>query len=116
MMNPEQRAERQATMMQDTLGLSDELTADVKEVLGIYAKKMQEARAEANGDWEAMRSTMQKMRQEQNEELEAILGEEQWAKWEAITAERMQQRGQRGRGNRQGPEKKKDKKKDTKTE
>lgn len=117
MMSPEERVERQATMMQDSLQLTDELTSEVKEVLSVYAKKMQDARAEANGDWASMRTTMQTLRQEQNEELEAVLGEEKWTQWEAITADMMQRRqdrrGERG-GNRQGKEK--GKKKDTRTE
>lgn len=113
MMNPEERVDRQVTMMQDSLQLSDELTADLKEVLTVYAKKMQEARSDANGDRESMRTTMQTLRQEQNEELEAILGEEKWTQWETITAEMMQRRQDR-RGDRQG--KAKGKKKDTRTE
>ncbi|PHN05611.1 hypothetical protein [Flavilitoribacter nigricans] len=116
MMDPEQRVERQATMMQDSLELTDELTAEVKEVLSVYAKKMQEARAEANGDWGSMRTTMQTLREEQNQELEAVLGEEKWTQWEAISAEMMQRR-QEMRGERRGEQgKKKGKKKDTRTE
>lgn len=115
-MDPEQRAERQATQMHDTLQLSDDMTAEVKAVLLVYAKKMQEARTQANGDWEAMRGTMQTLRKEQDEELAAMIGEEQWAKWETIRAG-MMQRGPRGEGapgQEQGGKKRK--KKDTKTD
>lgn len=102
MMNPEQRAERQAAMMQDSLLLSDELTADVQEVLLVYAKKMQTARTESDGDWQTMRGTMQTLRKEQNEELAAILGEEKWARWEKITAQFAQRRGEGQEGRRPG--------------
>lgn len=105
--NPEQRAERQASFMQDKLQLDDELTAEVQEVLLVYTQKMKDARDEADGDWSAMRTTMQTLRTEQNEELEAILGEEQWTKWEAIMAETRGNREGRGRG-RKGKGKKKD--------
>lgn len=114
MMDSEQRVERQAAMMRDSLGLTDELTAEIKEVLTIYTKKMVDARTEANGDRESMRSAMQNMRKEQNEELAAILGEEKWAQWEAITANMGQ--GMRGQRDGGGQGKKKGKKKDTRTD
>lgn len=101
-MNPEQMAERQATMMQDSLLLSDDLTAEVENVLMVYAKKMQEARSNAQGDRESMRETMQTLRSEQNEELQAMLGDEKWAKWETIQAEMMKNRGQRGQRGERG--------------
>lgn len=111
-MDPEQRAERQATMMQDSLLLTDELTAEVEAVLLVYAEKMGAAREEAQGDFGAMRETMQNLRNEQNEELQALLTEEQWTKWEAIQTAMMQNRGQRPRGEG-GRGKKKDKSKKT---
>lgn len=98
MMDPEQRAERQSAMMKDSLMLSDELTAEVKAVLLVYAKKMQEARTSANGDWEAMRGSMESLRKEQDEELQAVVGDENWAKWDTIRTQMMENRGQRGRG------------------
>ena len=109
--NPEQRAERQATLMQEKLELDENLTAEVKEVLLVYTKKMKDARDEAGEDRSAMRTTMQTLRTEQNEELQAILGEEQWTKWEAVVAETSGNREGRTRGG-----KGKGKKKDTKTE
>ena len=119
-MDPEQRAERQANMMKDSLMLTDDLTAEVKAVLLVYAKKMQEARTAADGDWDAMRGTMQTLRKEQDEELQAMIGDENWTKWEAIRGEMMQRgpRGPREGGPEQGqPEQGgKKKKKDTKTE
>jgi hypothetical protein len=113
MMNSEERIERQSVMMQDSLGLTDELTAEVKEVLTVYAKKFEDARAEADGDRSAMREIMQTLRKEQNEELAAVLGEEKWAQWETITENMMQNRQDR-RGNRQG--RGRGKKKDTRTD
>lgn len=110
MMDPEQRVERQATMMKDSLALTDELTAEVKEVLTVYAKKMQEARTQADGDMQSMRGTMQTLRKEQNEELAAVLGEEKWARWEAVTAKMMENRDGPRRG---GQGRSKGKKKDT---
>lgn len=109
MMNPEQRAERQAAIMQDSLLLSDETRADVQEVLTIYLKKMQESFQSANGDRASMRASLQTLRREQSEELAAIIGEEKWAQWEKMTSERRRDartRGQeRRRGGRQGKQK-----------
>lgn len=115
MMNPEQRAERQAAIMQDSLLLSDELTAEVQEVLTIYAGKMKEAWTTADGDRQSMRASMQSLRKEQSEELEAILGEEKWSRWESIRAN-MDRRGPRNRGQGQERGKKKGTKKDSRTE
>jgi hypothetical protein len=114
-MDPEQRAERQASMMKDSLQLTDDLTAEVKAVLLVYTKKMQEARQSSQGDWSAMRGTMQTLREEQDEELQALLTAEQWTKWETIRAAMMQNRGPRTQGERERG-KGKDKEKTKKTE
>ncbi|MEZ4992595.1 MAG: hypothetical protein R2824_19390 [Saprospiraceae bacterium] len=112
-MDPGQRAEQQAAMMQDSLGLDDDLTAEVEAVLLVYAKKMQEAREASQGDWSSMRGTMQTLRDEQDEELQALLSEEQWAKWDAIRQEMMQNRGPGMRGGERGRGKQKEKSKKT---
>jgi len=98
-MSPEERAEWQAKTMTDSLGLSEAQSNKVREIGLKYGKKMQEARAAAEGDWESMRGTMQAIRDEQDKELQTVMTQEQWQKWELV---RANMRGNRGNSNRQG--------------
>ncbi len=97
--NPEQRAEQQTATMTEKLSLSEAQAGKVKEINLKYAKKMQEARDQANGDWEAMRGTMGTMRTEQDSELQTVLTEEQWQQWIKYREEMRANRGNWGNGN-----------------
>jgi hypothetical protein len=97
--DPKQRAEAQTKLMTDSLALSDAQSAKVGEINMKYAQKMQEARANnPEGDWEAMRATMQTMRTEQDKELQTVLTQEQWQRWTQIREAMRAQRGGPGGG------------------
>jgi len=100
--SPEERAEQQSNMMRDSLALSDAQYEKVKEVNLEYAKKFDEMRNNAEGDWSAMREQMGALRQEQNEALKALLTTEQYEKWQKIQEAMRQRRGNRGRGGGRG--------------
>lgn len=98
---PEERAERQTEKMVEQLSLSEAQAAKIKEVNLTFGKKMQEARAEADGNREGMRETMQALRGEQVVEYKKYLTAEQFVKFEKIQAERRGRRGAPGaRGER----------------
>ena len=96
-MTAEERAQRQTDNMAETLTLSDAQKEKIYEVNLKYAKKTQEARKEADGDWTAMRETMGALRTENQEELKKYLTSEQAQKWETVQAERREKRGDRGK-------------------
>jgi hypothetical protein len=97
--DPTQRAEMQTKMMADSLSLSSRQGEKVKEINLKYANKQTEARqANADGDWEQMRAKMEALRTEQNAELKTVLTNEQYERWQKITAEQWKQRGGNGRG------------------
>ena len=102
--DPEQRANQQTATMTEKLALSDAQSAKAKEINLKYANKMKEARANANGDREAMRGTMTTLRQEQDKELQTIMTDEQWQQWVKYRDEQRANRGSFGPGNDQpGP-------------
>lgn len=97
--DPVQRADYQTKIMADSLSLSDAQSTKVGEINLKYAKKMQEARENnPDGDWEAMRATMQTMRTEQDKELQAVMTQEQWQRWSQIRETMRAQRGGPGGG------------------
>ncbi|MBN8684910.1 MAG: hypothetical protein J0L99_19850 [Chitinophagales bacterium] len=91
-MDPAERAEKQTQMMIDSLDLSSAQAQKVREINKKYAEKNREAfqavRENGGGDREAMRNAMQAQRKAQEEELKAILTEDQWAEWQLIRASR----------------------------
>ena len=86
-MSPEQRAEQQTASMTEQLSLSEAQSTKVGEINLKYAQKMKELRDKADGDREAMRSAMGAIRQEQDAELQTVLTQEQWTKWDAYRQE-----------------------------
>ncbi len=96
-MDPAQRAEMQTKMMVDSLSLSTKQGEKVKEINLKYANKQKEARsANADGDWEKMRATMEALRTEQSAELKTVLTQEQYDRWQKIAAAQGQRRGPGG--------------------
>lgn len=85
-MSPQQRA--------DTLGKQLSLdTTQIAKVAGIfekYQKIMTDKRTELQGDMDAMRTAMTKIREKQNKEITALLTKEQAKKYEEIQKEQMQ--------------------------
>lgn len=99
---PEERANWQTTNMTQQLGLSDAQVAKVKDINLKYAAKMKEARDNANGDRNAMRTTMGAMRTEQDKELQTVMTTEQWQKWVTFRDTQRANRGNAGPGNAPG--------------
>lgn len=96
-MDPKEMAERQTTMMKDSLGLTDQQLPKVEALNLEYADKFVAARNEADGDRDAMRSTMMAINKEKDVELKKILTADQWTKLEALRKE-ARANGQRRRG------------------
>ncbi len=108
--DPKERANQQTDRMIESLDLSVAQGTKIRALNLEFADKMMAARdkARAAGDRESMRSTVQTMRKEQNEQLKKYLTAEQVSKWEKILAERPE-RVRRERGQGRGKGKKKDK-------
>ena len=82
------------------LELTPEQETEFSAITRKYREKMQTIRQNNQGDFQAMRSEMQTLRQEQNEELKAILTVEQFEKYQNYVKEqRENRRGRRGNGN-----------------
>ena len=96
--DPKARAEKTAQMMADSLTLSDAQQAKAEEILLKYSSKMTEARQNADGDWEALRESMQTLRQDQEKELRQILTTDQYDRWKALRSEMRMRRGQGRQG------------------
>ena len=86
--DPAERAEKQAERMATVLDLTPEQTARVKEINESFA---QQAAAER----EEMRKHRESMREERKAALKSVLTEEQFAKMEALHAQRMERRNDR---------------------
>lgn len=100
--DPEEVAARQTEQMSAQLGLSAEQLEQVKAINLKYAKKSQEARNAAAGDFSQMREIMTAINNEKNEELKQILSQEQMTKWQQFQEEQRAQRGQWNQGQGQG--------------
>lgn len=96
-MDPKEIAERQTTLMKDTLNLTAEQLPKVEALNLKYAEKMTAARDEADGDRDAMRSVMRALMQEKDVTLKEILTAEQWTKLEGFR-KKARESGQRRRG------------------
>ena len=99
----EDRAKRVTERMADELTLSDAQKNQILEINLEYAKKNEAEMAERRAEMEARRAEMDAKRaelKEQDSKIQAVLTEEQRAKWAEIKAERMDDR-RRGRPNAQ---------------
>lgn len=94
--SPEDRQKRQDELYAQ-LNLSEVQKTKVTEINDSYRTKMQNLRRNSDGDREAMRASMMKMRDAQNAELKNIMTAEQFEKFTAI---QKAQRGKRGGGRR----------------
>ncbi len=95
--SPEERAEMQSNMLRDSLALSDAQYEKVKEIMLGYAKKFDEMRNNAEGDWAALREQMGALRKQQSEALKTVMTTEQFEKWQKIQEAMRQRRGNRNR-------------------
>jgi hypothetical protein len=103
---PQQRSQRggqfaamEKQLVLDSLqDLSNDQKLIIESIYTDFEAAINEARAGATGDREAMRSTMMGIRDSKNEALQAVLSEEQYKEYEALivrSRERMQSRRQR---------------------
>ncbi len=108
-MDPAQMMERQLTDMKDRLKLTDEQTAKVKPVLEAQMKQMAELREKyprpepGNPPSEEMMTAMQKMREETNTKIAAILTADQQEEFKKLSSERRGM-GPGGPGGRRPPQ------------
>jgi protein CpxP len=89
-------AEERADTLAKQLSLTDEQKA---KILDIYKKSDESRRAafdNAAGDRSAMREAMQKIREESDAKIKAVLTKEQAEKWEKIRAQAPGRRGPPG--------------------
>ena len=94
-MTPEERAARQTSRMIGELNLDETQALAVEAINQKYAEKQSAFMQEHRGDREAMRSGMQELIAQKDEELKAILTGEQYARHQEMQAEqreRMQSR------------------------
>ncbi len=85
---PQRRTPQERTdTLANQLGLSAEQKAKVLELFTKQDEARQKAFADSKGDREAMRATMQKMRDESTKKLKSILTEEQFVKYEKFRSE-----------------------------
>ncbi len=80
------------------LGLNEDQKEEWQAINQKYRGQMRTMREEANGDFASMRGKMQELRAAQNEEIKAILTDEQFEKYQKFMAERRSNRRGRGQG------------------
>jgi hypothetical protein len=83
--------------VQKTLGFTDEQKEKLKTIGGEVAKEMQQAREDAGGDFRAMQEKMTAIRKEATTKVQAVLTDEQKAKWKEMTGAPFQLQQQRRR-------------------
>lgn len=96
---PEEVAAQQTRLMVDSLHLSAAQTEKVADVNGRYALRQQQLRDNSDGDFKALRESMQSLTREQDAELKKYLTADQMTTWRTIRErqrqERMQHRSRR---------------------
>lgn len=99
--DPQVFIDRQMEELKEGLQLSEDQEKQVREILTAGSESMRKIREEmqgGEGDRDAMREKMGKMREEQTEKLKTVLSGEQFAKYEQIQAERRERMRQNGGG------------------
>lgn len=101
--SPEERATKNTERMAEALTLTEAQKKQILEINLEYAKKNDVVMAERKAEMEARKAEMDAKRaelKEQDAKIQAVLTEEQRAKWIEIKADRMNDR-RRGRPNAQ---------------
>jgi protein CpxP len=101
--SPEERANKNTERMAEALTLTDAQKKQILEINLEYAKKNEAEMAERKAEMEARKAEMDVKKvelKEQDAKIQAVLTEEQRAKWTEIKADRMDDR-RRGRPNAQ---------------
>ncbi|MBF9222070.1 Spy/CpxP family protein refolding chaperone [Hymenobacter ruricola] len=95
--SPEEMAKRQTERMTQELGLSADQAAKVQQIMIARGQEMQAMRGQGQGgDREAMRTQMQANREKYDGQFKEVLTPEQYTKYTAMQAERMNRGGGRG--------------------
>lgn len=92
---PEEVAAQQTQLMTDSLHLSTAQRDKVAEVNGRYALKQQQLRDNSDGDFKALRESMQSLTREQDAELKKYLTSDQMSTWRSIRERQRQDRMQK---------------------
>ena len=109
-MDPAQMMERQLTDMKDRLKLTDEQAAKVKPIIETQMKEMAELREKyprpepGNPPSEEMMTAMQKLREDTNTKIAAVLTPEQQTEFKKFASERRGPGGPGGPGGRRPPQ------------
>ena len=99
---PEQQATRMVERLNQELKLTDKQQTELKTWFTDSFKKRNEAFEKNRENREAMRSQMQKDREETEAELKKVLTEEQYKTYKANEEKRQKERQQRGQGHQGG--------------
>jgi Spy/CpxP family protein refolding chaperone len=99
---PEERAERITNKMAEELSLSDDQKKQIYQINLEHAKKRQAEMDARKAEMKAKRAEMEADMKVQNQEIEALLTEDQKAKWAEVKAEGRKKMEEEGRGRRGG--------------
>ena len=102
-MDPQQRLERRVGMLTERLQLSQQQAAQIRQILSQEHTQMQAVRQKAEGgaSRETLRPEMQSIRQRSEQQIEAVLTEQQRATYRELRESMQKRRGERGeRGER----------------
>lgn len=103
--DPTERAERESDRLVTVLDLSPEQAEKIKAINLSFAEKIVAVREAGEQDREATRKAMDAMNEERRAEMKVVLTEDQFAKLEALEAQRKDRRGEgreRGGGRTRG--------------
>jgi Spy/CpxP family protein refolding chaperone len=95
--NGEGRMEAQLKRLQEKVGLTDEQTVKVKEILQKSREEARKAFENGDGDRESMREMMMKSRERTDAEIMKLLTKEQKPKFEALRKEQQKEMQERMR-------------------
>ncbi|PPK87591.1 hypothetical protein CLV84_0536 [Neolewinella xylanilytica] len=99
--DPAERIEKQTERLATVLELTPEQTERVRAINESFAAEVKTAREELRSEREAMRASLKTANDQRLTEMKAVLTDEQFAKLEALQAERKE-RMQERRGERDG--------------
>ena len=80
------------------LDLTDEQSKKIEQIIETTRQEMQDLRESSSGDWRENREQMLALRNKQNEQIEALLTDDQKVKWEVLKKERQDRLERRRRG------------------
>lgn len=100
---PEERAKNNTTRLAEKLNLTDDQKTKVEAIFLDQAKASVKLREEAAGDRDAMRTKMQKLNEETNTKISALLTDDQKKAFEAWKTEQQENMRRRQGGGGGGP-------------